>query len=170
MGGSGSGRHADVYDFTVEDSLTLNINWLRRNDSLFAKGISSKWGVRWSRNGVVHSSVGYETNLGGASDYIRLMYTFRKTESIDYQVCLTKTYPNFGGVRYWFKCPASGCGKRVAKLYSPPGSRYFACRTCQNLTYTSCRESHQFDGLYSRIGADMGRSANFVKRVLKNRR
>jgi pyruvate-formate lyase-activating enzyme len=28
----------------------------------------------------------------------------------------------------------------VAKLYLPPGSRYFGCRHCHNLTYQSCKE------------------------------
>jgi hypothetical protein len=27
------------------------------------------------------------------------------------------------------------CGRRVAKLYLPPGSRYFGCRVCRRLTY-----------------------------------
>ncbi|MCA9947859.1 MAG: hypothetical protein KC449_30465, partial [Anaerolineales bacterium] len=52
---------------------------------------------------------------------------------------------NFGGHRYWFICPltANGryCGRRVGKLYLAPGSRYFACRHCQNLTYRSSQES-----------------------------
>ena len=32
------------------------------------------------------------------------------------------------------------CYWQVAKLYLPPGSRYFGCRHCHNLTYTSCQE------------------------------
>ena len=28
----------------------------------------------------------------------------------------------------------------MAKLYLPPGSRYFGCRRCHRLTYTSCQE------------------------------
>ena len=29
------------------------------------------------------------------------------------------------------------CGARVKKLYLPPGTRYFGCRRCHDLTYES---------------------------------
>jgi hypothetical protein len=170
MGGSGSGRHADVYNYTVEDCLTVDINWMRRKNShSFIPNHSASGSITWSRNGIETASIGYKAYLETDNEHIIFHYTYQDSEKIEYRVWFEKTYPNYGGFRYWFLCPAQGCGKRIAKLYKPPGSRYFACRTCQNLTYESCRESHQFDGLYSRIGADMGRSADFVKRVLKNR-
>jgi hypothetical protein len=34
----------------------------------------------------------------------------------------------------------SPCYRRVGKLYLPPGGRYFGCRHCYDLTYTSCQE------------------------------
>jgi hypothetical protein len=41
-------------------------------------------------------------------------------------------------------CPllvqGQACNRRVAKLYLPPSSRYFGCRYCQDLTYTSAQE------------------------------
>jgi hypothetical protein len=47
---------------------------------------------------------------------------------------------------WWFRCPlvVAGvpCRGRCRKLYLPPGARYFGCRRCHQLTYTSCRESH----------------------------
>lgn len=46
-----------------------------------------------------------------------------------------------GGVRWWFICPAKGCGKRVAFLY---GGRIFACRHCHNLAYRSQHETAPF--------------------------
>lgn len=48
------------------------------------------------------------------------------------------------------------CGRRVRKLYLPPGGRYFGCRHCYRLTYTSCQESHQYDRLINTIAAEMG--------------
>lgn len=169
MGGSGSGRHADVYYYTVEDCVTLDINWLRRkNGHLFEPNRWASGNINWSRNGVAYASIGYKASLETGNEHIILHYTFRKSEQIEYRVQLEMTHPNYGGFRYWFLCPAKGCGKRTAKLYSAPGSRYFLCRTCQNLTYESCRDSHKFDSLYARIGADMGKSAGFVKRALKN--
>src|SRR5882724_619324 len=32
-------------------------------------------------------------------------------------VKLTTTQPYYGGTRYWFVCPRTGCGRRIAKLY-----------------------------------------------------
>ena len=32
------------------------------------------------------------------------------------------------------------CNRRVAKLYLPPGGRYFGCRHCYRLTYRSVQE------------------------------
>ena len=95
MGGSGSGRHADIYDFTVEDCLILDINWLRKNDTLFKKNRNSRSSIKWSFYGSVYGVICYEINLGGAFDFIRLHYTFRETESIDYKIYLYKTHPNY---------------------------------------------------------------------------
>lgn len=56
----------------------------------------------------------------------------------EYPVLLDRTQCNYGGERTWFLCPANGCSRRVAILYS--GS-IFACRHCHNLAYDSQRES-----------------------------
>lgn len=50
---------------------------------------------------------------------------------------------HFGGERAWFRCPALGCGRRVAILY---GGAIFACRHCHELVYPSQRET-DFDRL-----------------------
>lgn len=42
----------------------------------------------------------------------------------------------YGGLRWWFRCPVVGCGKRRAKLYRPWLS-WWGCRECYGLTYTS---------------------------------
>lgn len=55
-----------------------------------------------------------------------------------YPVELSWSRCNLGGRRPWFICPASGCGRRVAVLYS---GRIFACRHCHRLAYASTRES-----------------------------
>ena len=44
----------------------------------------------------------------------------------------------------------------MAKLYLPPGGRYFGSREAYGLTYTSCQESGKFDGLFRQLAADMG--------------
>jgi len=43
-----------------------------------------------------------------------------------------------GGFRRWFCCPV--CGRRMFKLYRPPGSNVFACRQCHDLTYRCVQE------------------------------
>jgi hypothetical protein len=59
-------------------------------------------------------------------------------------VGLTTTRPRFGGLRWWFVCPlvvnGRPCQRRVGKLYLPPRGRYYGCRHCYDLTYTSCQQ------------------------------
>jgi hypothetical protein len=78
--------------------------------------------------------------------WVRLSYTFTRTrEQIDYTIRLQTSQPSYGGLRWWFTCPLlrldRACNCRVSKLYLPPGSRYYGCRHCYNLTYQSCQES-----------------------------
>src|SRR5262249_15292280 len=75
----------------------------------------------------------------------RLFYTFTRTgERVDYRGGLQTTRPRFGGLRWWFTCPlvVNGwpCHRCVAKLYLPPGARYFGRRHCHRLTYKRCPE------------------------------
>src|SRR5215472_16565623 len=54
-------------------------------------------------------------------------------------VGLTTVRPNYGGVRWLFRCPAvlegAACGRRVAQLYAVDSApRHFACRHCHGLT------------------------------------
>jgi hypothetical protein len=58
-------------------------------------------------------------------------------EPMNYPVLLDWTSCGFGGWRVWWRCPALGCGRRVALLY---GGRVFACRRCNQLAYRSQRE------------------------------
>jgi hypothetical protein len=62
----------------------------------------------------------------------------------DMQIVLTATRTSFGALRWWFLCPflkeGNSCNRRVGKLYLPPGTRYFGCRHCHNLTYGSVQE------------------------------
>ncbi len=91
---------------------------------------------------------------------------------MDYRVPLVTTTLASGGRRWWFRCVASRnsgptCGRRVAKLYLPPGGRIFACRSCYDLAYTSSRESRKWDGMYRRIAAETGFSSELVKRTMQ---
>ena len=135
---------------TVEECKSMDIPWLNRHGYFcgFKSGI-----IEWKNAfGDVISSIGIqvsvdEEHFGGK--YVKFNYTYtdglagKKTE-LDYKVQLVTTPCNFGGVRYWFICglvvDGKPCGRRVAKLYLPPRSRYFGCRHCYNLTYKSRKE------------------------------
>ncbi len=72
---------------------------------------------------------------------------FRPENAIQYAVEVISGPCRFGGKRHWFRCPllrgSSSCGKRVLKLFLPPGGRYFGCRKCYDLTYWSVQQHDQ---------------------------
>jgi hypothetical protein len=135
---------------TVEQCRCLDILQLTRKGCL--RGYC-KAQIEWrNNNGEVISSMGIEISINqkdSFEDHARLFYAAQnvntgESRNLNYDVGLVSTPCHFGGVRYWFICPGipgSGfCGKRVGKLYLPPGEVYFGCRDCYNLTYRSCKE------------------------------
>jgi hypothetical protein len=56
--------------------------------------------------------------------------------------------------------------RQAGRLYLPSGSRYFGCRACHDLTYTSCRESHKRG---SRLYSGLRRLRRLVDRVREQR-
>jgi hypothetical protein len=73
--------------------------------------------------------------------HVRIHYQGPRGE---FQACcvdVVSTCPNYGGLRWWFLCPAivgsRACQRRVRKLYLAPGQKSFACRRCSDLCYTS---------------------------------
>jgi hypothetical protein len=77
-----------------------------------------------------------------AADHVLLEYRARVPggdwEPMQCRVPLDWTPCNYGGQRVWWRCPTSGCGRRVAVLF---GARLFACRHCHRLAYRSQRET-----------------------------
>ena len=57
-------------------------------------------------------------------------------ESVEQTIHFDRTHCHYGGHRYWFLCPR--CYRRVAVLYG--AGKYFYCRHCYKLTYTSQQE------------------------------
>ncbi len=135
MGGIGSGRrwHFSAKD-TTEEYRSIDVRWLKR------EGVLSSWSGRltWSRRGEVVAWI----NIRSEPGHINLNYRHRsgggEWKDKSYPVHLTTTPCHMGGERHWFRCPARGCGKRVAVLY---GGGIFACRKCHQLAYPSQRES-----------------------------
>jgi len=117
-------------------------------------------------------AAGYRIEWDAGGIVYRLQYKAGEVE-VDLPVRIERLPQNFGGYRWWFRCPlvVNGvpCLRRCGKLYLPPGGRYFGCRRCHNLTYTSCNESHQGDGLARHIARNMGPGTDWreVRRVMK---
>jgi hypothetical protein len=174
MGGYGSGWQASKKG-VVNECLALDANrWAREGILMAGETLPGSW--RFEYRGGTGFTVNYEVNTLAPSPFVRLWYTcvWRSTGqeySCTYEVRLTTTRPRFGGVRWWFICPMalSGrpCGRRVGKLYMPPISRHFGCRHCHDLTYTSCQESHQMDGLYAMLAQRFGIEPREVHRLLR---
>jgi hypothetical protein len=94
-----------------------------------------------------------------------LSYSSSSGEQLDYPIFLEETRPNFGGTRWWFRCPM--CTRRVRKLFIPPRREYFGCRNCYRLTYNSRKENHDgrywstLQKIYSRLGGNVHSDPTF---------
>jgi len=147
VGGYGSGRRPEKYNGTVEECRSLDISEMLRRKWIvpgrYTSGI-----IEWKVRDRVVASITHEDRMDLKPAHLRLYYTRNETNRIDYKVGITTTRPNYGGLRYWFICPS--CSKRTRKLYFLGGQGYFLCRTCQGLTYRSCRESHKLDAIIAK--------------------
>jgi hypothetical protein len=99
----------------------------------------SVFDIRWSI-GFEEVSARVVTKVSTPNPFIELIYGEGEGEEFKrYFVKLVKTYPFYGGSRYWFVCPLAvngvWCRRRVGKLYLLDG--YFGCRHCHSLTYAS---------------------------------
>jgi hypothetical protein len=125
---------------TVEDSLALDAAALAR-DGAFRNGAGGE--TRWlDQAGRELGTVAWCVMAKSAVIKFHLHFVVRGHDEIVEQVAaVDHTFPPVGGCRWWFRCPGDAaraeCGKRVAKLYLPPGGRRFACRHCWRLTYRS---------------------------------
>lgn len=161
MGGLGSGLHwAGRRKSTVGQGCALDINWLTR-EGVFDRSGPKAGGLSWTSGPYQKekSSISYEVNI--PLRWMRLHYRLVRTgENIDYLAPLTTTRLSWGGIRWWFTCPlirnAQNCDRQVGKLYRPSGCRYFGCRHCYDLTYTSCQESHRYDKIFKMTGEELG--------------
>lgn len=133
MGGLGSGRKGGKA--CTDDMRQIDVQRLARDGCLKA-GMAYGW--QWTRHGEVVASI----NLAVEAD--RVWFTYRQRErggqwqDMRYPVALDRTACHWGGQRVWWRCPALGCGRRVAVLY---GGSVFACRHCHQLAYRCQRET-----------------------------
>ena len=131
MGGYGSGRHAYSQKQKISSYHPLDIRRWQR------EGLLKPWQYfnwQWTQNGELVAAIAVRTEPAR----VFLVYRHRRNgeawQSANYPVSIEWTKCHYGGLRAWFRCPAMGCGRRVAILYM--GS-IFACRHCYRLGYDS---------------------------------
>lgn len=157
---------------TVEGCVVLSMSALTRkhliHPNLRGTGLIS-WTKRFTDDEVL--SVVFDVDARAAAGRVRLRHTTgHRTANSEYDIRLTTTWMPRGGVRWWFICPLivddCPCGRRMAKLYLPPGGRRFGCRRCYDLTYRSCQESHRYDAATAKFGVPVRLSARQVARLM----
>jgi hypothetical protein len=180
MGGPGSGScyhwWRDNKKTVVENCLSLDANrWMR--EGKLKEGVYQVGSWAWTYPSGGRFVVNYEVNTTDlSSPCVRLWYTWvwtsiQQQDSEDYSVRLTTTRPRFGGLRWWFICPlvinGRACNRRVGKLYLPPQGRYFGCRHCHDLTYTSSQESRKYDLVARYLASETRRDILNAKRIMR---
>lgn len=134
MGGYGSGRTSCRQQ--ADQCRWVDVNYLNRNGHL---RLGSFGTLSWSRNGEEFGLISFRTQ----SDQVLLEYRVKAHggdwESVSQTVPLTYVHCNYGAHRPYFRCPGvidgRSCGRRVGKLFG--ADKYFLCRHCYRLNYTS---------------------------------
>ncbi len=171
------GRHYYSKKDTVEDCLIVGVFWLKRNGYLdgYKHG-----GITWTSGSGSQSTIGITVSTCIDYKFLRFNYTLtqnEKKENYNYVVRIVTSRCNFKGRRFWFLCPLlkgdRPCERRVAKLYLPPGGKYFGCRQCYDLSYNT---RNKYDGRFAEFGkvldyeAKMEKLKDVVKRKYYNGR
>lgn len=139
---SGAERHRFGKKQTVENSYVVPISAIRQ--WLVPGAVAS---TSWTGDfGLTCFSITVLVGDIHADEPIWLDYGGRDVPRLKIPVYLQTTPAHFGGQRWWFTCPllvrGVACNRRVAKLYLPPGAKYFGCRHCHDLTYVSSQWAH----------------------------
>lgn len=136
----------------VEDCLALDLARLMRLGPI-CDGMAAHGEFLWSIDGAKIGAVRFRLDLR-FPEAATLDLNFQVTpgnggtRKISQRVFLCSTRPNFGGRRWWMRCPISG--KRVRVLYLLPGEEKFAGRSALNLSYRIERVS-QFDRPFEKM-------------------
>lgn len=136
MGGFGSGNWCRWSSKgTTEANNRIDIRYLKKQGSLTPGTIGA---LSWSCGDEPSGSIRYITY----HDRIELIYRSRdpggEWEDVEYPVYFDETDCHYGGTRQWFLCPGLNCNRRVGVLYG--AGKYFLCRHCHNLAYSSQTE------------------------------
>jgi hypothetical protein len=180
LGGFGSGRWGGYTPKTVvEDCLVLDIGTLTREGALSASPGEDEGFqlLEWIdvQTDAQKNAVSFRQERADESGLaLRLRYRVGG-EKVDLRIRLQTMPTPFDGFRWWFSCPlmmdslfARPCRRRTAKLYLPPGSKYFGCRHCYDLAYTSSQSSRKLTLFDRLIAANAGCSAQELQRFTIN--
>ena len=139
------GRHRWTNRLTVEDCpIALDVVAFHRAGTLTCPegaGVTVKWTIPGELCPL--GRLEYRIDHSGPTElaiYIRRQCVRINLAVDEQRVSVATVRPHLGGERPWFVC---GCGRRVGRLYLPPGQRAFRCRHCHYLTYRSAREHDQ---------------------------
>lgn len=166
----------------VDEVRSIDILDLQRN-KVFSRGSNMRWTASWSWNGKVVASVSYQLE-GSIGEPSGLRFTYSITDNnpdrmkaYNYIIPVVSTRCNFGGKRWWYICPlivnGDSCLRRCRILYLPPGTEYFGCRECHQLSYESKqRHREKFYEKYEKpfktimaINDKLGRTRSWEKKV-----
>jgi hypothetical protein len=133
---------------TVQECLAIDVGIFQKMKAEFYK---NRHGVLDCGGG--NRSIGFCLRWECQGPIVTLRYAIDQ-EAIEVPIRLVPTRTQFGGRRWWLKCPLAVngtlCHRRRGKLYLPPGMRYFGCRECHGLSYRSSQESHNMERLAAR--------------------
>lgn len=169
MGGPGSGRSSGGGKMIAEACRSIDVNRLHKAGVLSA-GWSGGW--EWKRNGERVSSI----SMRGGEDQIVLSYRSRiggeDWQDVEEPIPIQWVSCRYDGRRPYFVCPGIvngvACRRQVIKLYC--ASRYYLCRSCYRLTYTSRNEDssdralRRANKIRMRLGGEPGCEAALPKR------
>ncbi|MDF1669201.1 MAG: hypothetical protein P1U83_06275 [Roseovarius sp.] len=134
MGGYGSGRTG--YKQKAEDCRSLDVNRMHREGCL-NPGWRGSW--VWSVSGEEVGRIDCAAQTGKLVLNYHVRQYGEEWERIEQSVGLTHVDCHFGNSRPYFRCPGvvngQHCGRRVGKLFA--GGRYFLCRHCYDVGYSS---------------------------------
>jgi hypothetical protein len=136
VGGFGSGRYGFSSAGRCESRHSIDLASLRRRGIVDPGGIGGRTTLACSLGGEKSGSIGVLAQADG----LRLMYGVTAHDgtkiSVDELVPFAYTATRFGGRRQWLTCIK--CGWYCRKIY---GGRYFRCRQCHRLKYSSQNEN-----------------------------
>jgi hypothetical protein len=136
MGGFGSGRRGGGPTSEACGSYVLE-SWLLDRAKLRA-GILGTTSFTYRDGFAVKLTIDVRSGAWHFIDFEHERHT--SDAAIErYRVGLLRTFPRFGGARWWFECPRTA--NRVAKLFLPRGGHRFWSRAGYGLGYASQRET-----------------------------